>query len=97
MQDRWSADAVWVRSAFVMAPVVGLAMTAKSLAEIRVPVHIVVGKDDDRAVPALDAEPMAAHIHGPTLEVLPRKTDTPCSFALPTCCRLLPKMAVTIR
>jgi predicted dienelactone hydrolase len=71
-----------VRAAFVIAPVVASAMTATSLATIHVPVHIVVGTDDDQAVPSRNAEPIAASIRGSTLDLLPRVTHY--SF-LPTC------------
>jgi predicted dienelactone hydrolase len=55
-----------------MASVADFAMTAQSLAAIRLPVRIVVGKDEDHSVPSADAEPLAAHIPGATLEVLSR-------------------------
>lgn len=60
-----------IRSAFVMAPVAGFAMTQQSLKAVHVPVHIVVGKDDDQAVPETNAQPMARQIPGATLDLLP--------------------------
>ena len=63
-----------VRAAFVMAPVVGPAMTRASLAHVRRPVSIVVGAEDDQAVPAANAVPIAAALAHAHLEVLPRVT-----------------------
>ena len=60
-----------IRSAFVMAPVAGFAMTQQSLKAVHVPVHIVVGKDDDQAVPETNAQPMARQIPGATLDLVP--------------------------
>jgi predicted dienelactone hydrolase len=60
-----------IGAAFVMAPVLGGALTRDSLAAIRVPVRIVVGADDSQAIPDQNARPLAAAIPGATLEVLP--------------------------
>jgi predicted dienelactone hydrolase len=71
-----------IKAAFAMAPVMGAAMTHDSLAAIAVPVQIVVGSDDDQAIPRFNAEPMAAAIPDAKLRILPKVTHY--SF-LPTC------------
>lgn len=69
MEDDYSDRRI--RSAFVMAPVFGQAMTTESLAAIAVPVRIVVGSDDLQAVPAVSVAPIAAAVPGVSLDVLP--------------------------
>ena len=71
-----------VKAAFAIAPVLGPALTAESLAQIAVPVRIVVGARDDQAVPERNAKPMAAQIAGAELDVLP---DVGHYTMLPTC------------
>lgn len=60
-----------IRAAFAIAPVLGPALDPGSLAEIGVPVRIVVGAADDQAVPDLTARPVAAAVPGASLAVLP--------------------------
>lgn len=60
-----------VKAAFAIAPVLGPALTADSLAEIQTPVRIVVGSKDDQALPDINAKPVAAAIPKAELEVLP--------------------------
>jgi len=57
-------------------------MRSASLASIAVPVQIVVGSDDDQAVPRFNAEPMAKAIPNAKLDILPKITHY--SF-LPVC------------
>jgi predicted dienelactone hydrolase len=71
-----------IRAAFVMAPVVGFAMTQQSLQSVHVPVHIVVGKDDDQALPEANARPMTRQIPAAILDVLPAGGHY---MFLPTC------------
>ena len=63
-----------VRSAFVIAPVLGPLYTPASLAQVDVPVHIVVGSKDDQSIPELNAMPAAAAIPHAELQVLPGVT-----------------------
>lgn len=60
-----------IRSAFVMAPVLGPALTPESLGAIARPVRIVVGSRDEQAIPSVNAEPIAAAIPGAVLEIAP--------------------------
>jgi predicted dienelactone hydrolase len=60
-----------IRAAFVIAPVLGPAMTKASLAEVKVPVRIIVGSKDDQALPDVNARPIAAAIPNAELEILP--------------------------
>ena len=60
-----------IRAAFAIAPVLGPVMTKTSLADIRVPVRIVVGSKDDQAAPDVNARPIAATIPNAELEVIP--------------------------
>ncbi len=60
-----------IRAAFVMAPVLGPALTPESLRAITTPVRIVVGTDDEQAIPAVNAEPITATIPGAALETIP--------------------------
>jgi predicted dienelactone hydrolase len=71
-----------IKAAFAIAPVVGVAMRRDSLEAIAVPVHIVVGSDDDQAIPRFNAEPMAKAIPNAKLDILPKVTHY--SF-LPAC------------
>jgi predicted dienelactone hydrolase len=71
-----------VKAAFAIPPVVWGAMQSASLASIAVPVQIVVGSDDDQAVPRFNAEPMAKAIPNAKLDILPKITHY--SF-LPVC------------
>jgi predicted dienelactone hydrolase len=71
-----------IKAAFAIAPVAGAAMRRASLEAITVPVQIVVGSDDDQAVPRFNAEPMAKAIPNAKLDILPKVTHY--SF-LPVC------------
>jgi predicted dienelactone hydrolase len=63
-----------IRAAFVIAPVLGPALTKASLAEVRVPVRIIVGSKDDQAFPDVNARPIASGIPNAELEILPNVT-----------------------
>lgn len=63
-----------VRAAFAIAPVLGPLYTPESLAQVDIPVHIVVGAQDDQSIPALNAMPAAAAIPRAELQVLPGVT-----------------------
>jgi predicted dienelactone hydrolase len=63
-----------IKAAFVIAPVVGPIITKESLRSIRVPVRLVVGSNDDQAVPSMNAIPFSKLIPTNELEVLPRVT-----------------------
>lgn len=71
-----------IRAAFVMAPAAGPALRRDSLARISRPIHLVVGSDDDQAIPRFNAEPIARASTGAVLEILPRVSHY--SF-LPVC------------
>ncbi len=60
-----------IRAAYAMAPVLGPAMTKASLAEVNVPVRIIVGSKDDQALPEINARSIATAIPNAELEVLP--------------------------
>jgi pimeloyl-ACP methyl ester carboxylesterase len=60
-----------IRSAFAIAPVLGPVMTRASLAEVKVPVRIIVGSKDDQAVPDVNARPIASAIPNAELEIVP--------------------------
>ena len=60
-----------IKAAFAIAPVLGPAMTKTSLAEMRVPVRIIVGSRDDQAPADVNARLIAAAIANAELEVLP--------------------------
>ena len=62
---------VRVKAALAIAPVLGPALTASSLAEVGVPVRIVVGSQDDQGVPDINAKVIAAAIPKAELEILP--------------------------
>src|SRR5438552_18838477 len=59
-----------IRAAFAIAPVVGPAMTKASLAEVKVPVRIIVGSKDDQAFPDINAAPIASAIPNAELEII---------------------------
>jgi predicted dienelactone hydrolase len=59
-----------VRAVYAMAPVLGPALDAQSLAAISVPVRLIVGSDDDQARPEVTARPVAERIPGAELDVL---------------------------
>ncbi|MEO6824867.1 MAG: hypothetical protein ABI167_09145 [Nitrosospira sp.] len=63
-----------IKAAFVMAPVMGVAMTKASLKAINVPVYVVVGDKDDQAIPEYNAKLIAALIPGAELQILPNVT-----------------------
>jgi predicted dienelactone hydrolase len=63
-----------IKAAYAIAPVLGPALVPASLAEIRVPVRMVVGSADDQAVPETTAKPVAAAIAKAELELLPGVT-----------------------
>jgi predicted dienelactone hydrolase len=63
-----------IRAAFAIAPVLGPAMTKASLAEVEVPVRIIVGSKDDQALPDVNARPIASAIPNAELEILPHVT-----------------------
>ncbi len=65
---------VRVRAAFAIAPMLGPVMTKGSLAEIRVPVRIVVGSNDDQAFPDVNARPIASAIPNAEIEIIPNAT-----------------------
>jgi predicted dienelactone hydrolase len=60
-----------IRAAFAIAPMLGPFMTKASLAEVKVPVRIVVGSKDDQALPDVNARPIAAAIPNAELEIIP--------------------------
>lgn len=60
-----------VRAAFAIAPVFAEGFGAKDVADINIPVQIVVGAGDTVAPPATNAERYAALIHGAKLAVIP--------------------------
>ena len=63
-----------IRAAFAIAPVLGPAMTKASLAEVKVPVRIIVGSKDDQASPDVNARPIASAIPNAEIEVIPNVT-----------------------
>ena len=60
-----------IGAAFAIAPVLGPVMTKASLAEVKVPVRIIVGSKDDQAVPDVNARPIASAIPNAELEIIP--------------------------
>lgn len=60
-----------VRAAFAIAPVLGPAIDRQSLQEIPIAVRIVVGEEDDQAVPETNAIPVQAAIPDAELRLLP--------------------------
>ena len=55
-----------IRAAFAIAPVLGPVMTKASLAEVKVPVRIIVGSKDDQAVPEIKCR-VDSHVQFRTL------------------------------
>ena len=49
-------------------------MTKASLAEVKVPVRIIVGSKDDQAVPDVNARPIASAIPNAEIEIIPNVT-----------------------
>ena len=49
-------------------------MTKASLAEVKVPVRIIVGTKDDQAFPDVNARPIASAIPNAELEIIPNVT-----------------------
>jgi predicted dienelactone hydrolase len=72
-----------IRAIFAIAPVFGRAFTRTDLADIRIPVEIVVGRGDTVAPPATNAQHYAALISGAKLMLLPA-TVTHYTF-VPAC------------
>jgi predicted dienelactone hydrolase len=62
-----------IRAVFALAPVFGEGFAAKDVADIHIPVEIVVGAGDKVAPPATNAERFASLIHGARLVVIPGK------------------------
>src|SRR5438105_13034191 len=60
-----------IRAAFVIAPVCGPVMTKASLAEVKVPVRIIVGSKDNQAFPDVNARPIASAIPNAEIEIIP--------------------------
>ena len=82
-----------VRAVFAIAPVHGPALTTESLRAIRTPVAIVVGADDDQALPA-DVKALSETVPAASLSILPAVAHysflAPCTrfgrwFAGPLC------------
>ncbi len=59
-----------IRAVFAMAPVFGSGFASKDLADIRIPVEIVVGAGDTTAPPATNAQRYASLIRGARLRVI---------------------------
>jgi predicted dienelactone hydrolase len=60
-----------IQAAFAIAPVFAEGFSAKDVADIKIPVEIVVGAGDTVAPPATNAKRFAALIHGARLVVIP--------------------------
>lgn len=60
-----------IRAVFAMAPVFASGFASKDLADIHIPVEIVVGAGDTTSPPATNAERYASLIHGARLQVIP--------------------------
>ncbi len=60
-----------VRAVYAIAPVLGPALNKQSLADIAIPVRIVVGTMDDQAPPKTNAEPIASFVPRAELQLLP--------------------------
>jgi len=60
-----------IRAVFAIAPVLGEGFAAKDVADIKIPVQIVVGAGDTVAPPATNGKHYAALIHGSRLVVIP--------------------------
>lgn len=63
-----------IKAAFVISPALGPVLTKASLSEIHVPVRVIVGSNDDQAVPDVNAKPISKAIPNATLDVLPNAT-----------------------
>ncbi|MFZ6745937.1 alpha/beta hydrolase family protein [Undibacterium sp. JH2W] len=63
-----------IRAAYSIAPVMGRVVTKDSMTSIKVPVRIVVGADDDQAIPEFNAQVYAANIANSTMQILPAVT-----------------------
>ncbi len=60
-----------IRAVFAIAPVLGSSFTLESLGDIDIPVRVVVGDQDDQALPDVTAVPVATAITRASLELLP--------------------------
>jgi predicted dienelactone hydrolase len=80
-----------IRAVFAMAPVFAMGFAAKDVADIHIPVEIVVGAADKVAPPATNGERYASLIHGARLVVIPGKVGH-YDF-VPTCTAEAKKMA----
>lgn len=60
-----------VRAVYAIAPVLGPVLNRQSLADIAIPVRIVVGTMDDQAPPKANAEPIASFVPRAELQLLP--------------------------
>jgi len=60
-----------IRAVYAIAPVLGPALEPQSLADISLPVRVVVGDADDQALPDVTARPVAERVPGADLEILP--------------------------
>lgn len=84
-----------IRAAYAIAPVLGPALDVQSLRAISIPVRIVVGEEDDQAVPDSNAIPMREAIPDSDLRLLPGVGHysfiAPCSlrgrFVAPQLCK----------
>ena len=63
-----------IRAAYSIAPVLGPAFTVESLNKITIPTKIVVGSDDDQAIPKYNAELIAGSIPSASFDQLPDVT-----------------------
>lgn len=63
-----------VKAVFAMAPVMASAMTQASLQSVVIPVSILVGSEDDQAIPAMNAEVYAGQITGVQLRIMAKYT-----------------------
>lgn len=63
-----------IKAAYSIAPVLGRVVTRESMSAIKVPVRLVVGAEDDQAIPEFNAKVYAANIPSATLQILPAVT-----------------------
>lgn len=63
-----------IKAVYSIAPVLGPVFTQDSLEKISIPVQIVVGANDNQAIPKYNAEPIAASIPNAKLVQLPNVT-----------------------
>jgi predicted dienelactone hydrolase len=63
-----------IKAAYAIAPVLGPAYMKDSVAQIKVPLRIVVGTADDQAIPEATARPVAALVPKAELQLLPGVT-----------------------